>query len=939
MLSSARSRLGRLSLASALAATAGYGWSSSVREDAVAPHEGEAEARRRAVASTSSASTSLREDGESLLVLARAVKNIIVDVSGSLGSSVSGRVAQVLTALSSQPALVDAMLSSNDEQLVRWLLDQLDKPAECAERRGAEVVLAQMLAAPSSARLLLSHSDLFPCLLDHVVRNEFSDISGALKVASGAIVLGSPSSPQVVRSVLNVLLESQVGKHQGSSLSHICCWALSCWAKQEDSRPTLLGLGALGAISEVLGRGPSLEDEDRALLLGAAFDLLSHQTGRLGEDETKNLLTPIIHNGAHAVANLDEDLLACAINCLASLLETGAILGDEMAKEVDSIALLLKLVSKTFFIEADLCKDSLRAALARFLRASASRGGEVRVVDEEIWIPRLMSWLFCSSKPRKFVKHGERGDSSDRVRLSSLEAVAALMGASDEGFGVRVAREWLAHFGLALCEHHEREAAKYERGGATIGMLEERVREARDAVAELLSACRNATITAVHPPKLPKGVEEVNNANLPEAYAAAAARVDEAMAVIAAAKVMSALGDLLSDDRASQEWFLKSGALGMLHKITSAQQQAGEAGGDAVQLSTGTDGALSRLLAILSVHGRYKEEIGSSTYEGWLQRLSGSANCRIRSNAERALLNSRSKPSGSGKCLEVRDGVHLLVPGAEHHLRLVESCNSGLVGKECGIEADIVFVHGLNGGPFSSWRPGTEKKAKAEGKQSVWPQLWLAKTNPNLRLLSLEYKTKVFDYEGAQHSFRELTSEMLKKLSAAGVGQRPVIFVTHSMGGLMVKEMMMQGAEKDDEMTDKSIQDIVKNTKGVVFYSTPHHGSWLASASWNLLYIRGLKDIVDVLRPGPYLEELNEFFKTFCKAQHVPVLSFSESTQTHLMGPSIVKAEIVPAESAYPGFGEFHMVESDHIGVCKPLSNEDPSYLKVERFIKTALNP
>ena len=68
----------------------------------------------------------------------------------------------------------------------------------------------------------------------------------------------------------------------------------------------------------------------------------------------------------------------------------------------------------------------------------------------------------------------------------------------------------------------------------------------------------------------------------------------------------------------------------------------------------------------------------------------------------------------------------------------------------------------------------------------------------------------------------------------------------------MVKEMMMQGAEKDDEMTDKSIQDIVKNTKGVVFYSTPHHGSWLASASWNLLYIRGLKDIVDVLKRNDF---------------------------------------------------------------------------------------
>ena len=75
----------------------------------------------------------------------------------------------------------------------------------------------------------------------------------------------------------------------------------------------------------------------------------------------------------------------------------------------------------------------------------------------------------------------------------------------------------------------------------------------------------------------------------------------------------------------------------------------------------------------------------------------------------------------------------------------------------------------------------------------------------------------------------------------------------------MIKEMMMQGSEPDSQMIDKRIQDIVSNTKGVVFFSTPHFDSWIASSTWNMFFGgQKMKDTINVLRGGPYLEGLND---------------------------------------------------------------------------------
>ena len=468
MLTASRYRVGLAGMVSAVAAAGSYQWLHTPerpppREEVAEPLErpagfapGGAAAEASSSSSSSSMSTSPRDALRTLSVLFTAIRNITFSSGkdASSSSSITGNVSLLLAEISSNSALVDSMLSSNDARLLTWLLDQLGKSPESAERRGAERVLGKMLLHPNSAKILLSHH--FSTLLDYVVRNEFSDISAALKEASRVILLGSPSSPRVVENVLSALRKSRLDDNQGGSLSHICAWALACWSNQEETRDVLLNLETLSALAEVLGKGAAaMEDEDRALLLEATFNLLSPSpesaakaaaatSAALAPDQVKVLLTPIIHNGAHAVANHDETLLAHTLNCLASLLDRGAITTSGMESELVAINLLLDHTSKGFGGALDpsgeLTKDCLRSALAGLVRASISSATEVRVVDTEVWVPRLMTWLFETSKPTK-LQERERGKSrkfSGKVYENALGAVVGLMSVESERRGVQV---------------------------------------------------------------------------------------------------------------------------------------------------------------------------------------------------------------------------------------------------------------------------------------------------------------------------------------------------------------------------------------------------------------------------------------------------------------------------------------------------------------------
>lgn len=178
--------------------------------------------------------------------------------------------------------------------------------------------------------------------------------------------------------------------------------------------------------------------------------------------------------------------------------------------------------------------------------------------------------------------------------------------------------------------------------------------------------------------------------------------------------------------------------------------------------------------------------------------------------------------------------------------------------------------------------------------------------------------------------FDELGTRMLDKLVAAGVGQRPVIFIAHSLGGLLAKEIMLQGSQAAEGTGRHKLTDA---TRGLAFYSVPHFGSWLADLGWRLKAVGGAPSPhVAQLRYGPHLEELNTFVRKLHKAKKLDVLSFLETGKTTLF--TGITVEVVPLESAYPGYGDLKVMPLDHIHICKPSSREDPGYEKLLEFVR-----
>ena len=88
-----------------------------------------------------------------------------------------------------------------------------------------------------------------------------------------------------------------------------------------------------------------------------------------------------------------------------------------------------------------------------------------------------------------------------------------------------------------------------------------------------------------------------------------------------------------------------------------------------------------------------------------------------------------------------------------------------------------------------------------------------------------------------------------------GAPSKPIVFLCHSLGGIMGKRALILAHERDSNLNYKEILD---NTRGIAFMGVPHQGS--DSASWASFTANLLKSASIGTLPIPLLCEIGEGF-------------------------------------------------------------------------------
>lgn len=274
-------------------------------------------------------------------------------------------------------------------------------------------------------------------------------------------------------------------------------------------------------------------------------------------------------------------------------------------------------------------------------------------------------------------------------------------------------------------------------------------------------------------------------------------------------------------------------------------------------------------------------------------------------------------------------------------------------------EADVVFVHGLGGKSHSTWRHGCE----GNEEHFFWPEE-LGKDLPNCGIWTVGYPAGVTTLGKPGMIIDKRAGNLSQKLANAGLGERPLLFITHSMGGLIVKSLIV-GSQT---LSDKDRKLIVSAVRGVVFCATPHRGTNFVDAAGKLGRYSGLADASlggficwaaadffgRILRIQSHVEEmranaepldiLHDQFIEWQRNHQIPVDSYAENIglfRTRWFLRLLPLSLVVPRVSANPGIAG-HVprdVDDDHLTLVKPPNRNHDVYAGVFRFITSALKP
>jgi protein SERAC1 len=237
---------------------------------------------------------------------------------------------------------------------------------------------------------------------------------------------------------------------------------------------------------------------------------------------------------------------------------------------------------------------------------------------------------------------------------------------------------------------------------------------------------------------------------------------------------------------------------------------------------------------------------------------------------------------------------------------------------------DVVFVHGLGGHPQKTWHPAE----KTDNDSWLY---WLGKDLTDLGIWTFGYKAEFSDWKGKAMPRFDQARNLFSSLQNEQLGEdKPLIFVTHSLGGLLVKEVLRLADTYDK-------REFIDKIQGIVFLATPHNGSHLANTVGILGNIlRTTVSVEELEANNPWLRDLDVWYR-----QKVNNPNYQIATTVYYEAWNTLGYKVVDEGSADPKLLDVMPVpvEADHITIAKPSSRNHSVYKGVKNFVQKQLKP
>ncbi|KAF8249194.1 hypothetical protein K440DRAFT_544280, partial [Wilcoxina mikolae CBS 423.85] len=282
----------------------------------------------------------------------------------------------------------------------------------------------------------------------------------------------------------------------------------------------------------------------------------------------------------------------------------------------------------------------------------------------------------------------------------------------------------------------------------------------------------------------------------------------------------------------------------------------------------------------------------------------------------------------------------------------------------------IVFIHGLQGHPRRTWvgkRRSTPKRrlrnflsrilqsrstgldagSSSQPDDVYWPEDLLPADIPDTRILTYGYDSHVsafFSGAANQNNIYQHGRSLLNGLEAVRRKNptRPIIFIVHSLGGIILKDFEADNIEKALRRSlgareeEEDLKDVFCSTFGIVFFGTPHRGS--SATSWGLIAKNAAlaagfdvndRILKDLSVDSGILESLREEFNKMLVDKAFRVYTFQEGKGYKGIRGLTGKVVDDASSGLESGFERKDIINANHIDMCRFSGKEDEGYIKV----------